>query len=77
MCLAVPGKIVKIDTGNPLEPLAVVDFGSLQKNISLAFVPEAQVGDYVNVHVGFAISILQQEEADQLLQIYEGNYGNQ
>jgi hydrogenase expression/formation protein HypC len=64
MCLAVPGKIVSISGGDdPLERMGRVDFGGILKPASLACVPEAQVGDYVIVHVGFALSRLDEEEA--------------
>ena len=62
MCLAVPGKIVSI-SGEDLARQARVDFGGALKEVNLAYVPEAQVGDYVLVHVGFAISVVDKEEA--------------
>ncbi|MGK7888120.1 MAG: HypC/HybG/HupF family hydrogenase formation chaperone [Leptolyngbyaceae cyanobacterium] len=73
MCLSVPGQLISINdrsdrpndanlwrTGN-------VSFGGVVKEISLAYVPEAKVGDYVIVHVGFALSIVDQEEAEETL----------
>ncbi len=63
MCLGVPGKVVKIDD-NPLGMImGKVEFGGISKEVCLAYVPEAKVGDYVIVHVGFAISIVDEEEA--------------
>ena len=62
MCLAVPGKILSID-GVDLLRTARVSFGGIVKQVSLAYLPEAQVGDYAIVHVGFAISLLDEEEA--------------
>jgi hydrogenase expression/formation protein HypC len=62
MCLAVPGKIMSI-SGEDLARQARVDFAGVVKEINLAYVPEAQVGQYVLVHVGFAISIVDEEEA--------------
>jgi hydrogenase expression/formation protein HypC len=62
MCLAVPGKIISI-SGEDLERQARVDFAGVLKEVNLAYVPEAQVGQYVLVHVGFAISIVDEEEA--------------
>lgn len=62
MCLAVPGKIVSIE-GEDLARSARVSFGGIVKQVSLAYVPEAEVGDYVIVHVGFAISLLDEDEA--------------
>jgi hydrogenase expression/formation protein HypC len=62
MCLAVPGKIISIGGANEFRS-AVVNFGGVQKQISLAFVPEANVDDYVMVHVGFALSVVDEKEA--------------
>jgi hydrogenase expression/formation protein HypC len=65
MCLAVPGKIVAV-SGEDLARQASVDFGGIRKEINLAYVPEAQIGDYVLVHVGFAISVVDEEEAGKV-----------
>jgi hydrogenase expression/formation protein HypC len=62
MCLAVPGKILSIE-GADLLRSARVSFGGIVKQVSLAYLPEAQVGDYAIVHVGFALSLLDEEEA--------------
>jgi len=62
MCLAVPGKIISIE-GEDLARSARVSFGGIVKQVSLAYVPEAEVGDYAIVHVGFAISLLDEDEA--------------
>jgi hydrogenase expression/formation protein HypC len=62
MCLAIPGKILSIE-GVDLARNARVSFGGIVKEVGLAFVPEAKVGDYVIVHVGLAISLLDDEEA--------------
>jgi hydrogenase expression/formation protein HypC len=62
MCLAVPGKIVSIE-GEDFARMARVSFGGVVKEVSLAYVPEANVGDYAIVHVGFAISLLNETEA--------------
>ena len=68
MCLAVPGKIVAIDAAT--EPrMGRVDFGGVRKEVCLAWVPGAKVGDYVVVHVGFAIETLDEEEASATLDI--------
>jgi len=64
MCLAVPGKILNI-TGDDVLRSGTVSFGGINKQVSLAYVPEAKVGDYVIVHVGFAISIVDESEARQ------------
>ena len=63
MCLGVPGKLERIDPNALGVPSGVVSFGGLRKEICLAYVPEAKVGDYVLVHVGFAISTIDEEEA--------------
>jgi len=68
MCLALPGKIENIEGEDPLERTAKVCFGGVKKEVYLAYVPEAQVGDYVIVHAGFAISRLDEEEARQTLE---------
>jgi len=65
MCLAVPGKIISI-SGEDLARQARVDFGGVLKEVNLAYVPEAQVGEYVLVHVGFAISVVDEEEAGKV-----------
>ena len=64
MCLAVPGKILSI-SGEDFARMARVTFGGIVKEISLAYVPEAREGDYVIVHVGFAISVVNEAEALQ------------
>ena len=68
MCLGIPGKIVNTED-NPLGvPMGKVSFGGIIKEVCLAFTPEVQLGDYVIVHVGFAISRLDEEEAMQTLE---------
>lgn len=68
MCLAVPGQVLHI-ADDPLR-IATVSFGGVTKTVSLALVPEAGVGDYVIVHVGFAISKLDEEAARRTLETY-------
>jgi len=68
MCLAVPGKIVAILDEDPLTRRGKVDFGGIQKEVNLAFVPEARVGDYVMVHVGIAISVVDEAEAHRVFE---------
>ena len=68
MCLAIPGKIKSISGDDILTRTGKVDFGGILKEVSLAYVPEAQIGDYVIVHVGFAISLLDQEEAQKVFE---------
>jgi hydrogenase expression/formation protein HypC len=69
MCLAVPGKIVSI-SGEETLRTGVVSFGGAEKEANLAFVPEANVGDYVLVHAGFAISVVDAQEAAQTLEYF-------
>lgn len=71
MCLAVPGKIISISGENPLTRTGKVSFGGILKEVNLAYVPQAKVGDYVLVHVGFAISIVDQEEAHKVFDYLE------
>ena len=77
MCLAVPAKILSITEGDELSRSGRVSFGGVVKEVNLAYVPEAEVGDYVVVHVGFALSVVDEEEAartlDYLRQIEELN----
>ena len=68
MCLGIPGKIIDIYEANNL-PMGKVDFGGVTKEICLAYVPGAQVGQYTIVHVGFALNILDEAEALETLQL--------
>ncbi len=68
MCLAVPGKIVSISGDDPLLRMGKVSFGGIVKEVNLSYVPEAEVGDYVMVHVGFAISIVDEKEAERVFE---------
>ena len=63
MCLAVPGKILTIEGTDPVLRAGKVDFAGIQKRVNLSYVPEARIGDYVLVHVGFALSIVDEVEA--------------
>ena len=65
MCLAVPGKIVSVYETDPLFRLGLVYFGGVTREVNLACVPEAVPGDYVIVHVGMALSVLDEETALQ------------
>jgi hydrogenase expression/formation protein HypC len=69
MCLAVPGKIVST-AGEAESRTGRVSFGGIVKEVNLAYVPEAKVGDYVVVHVGFAISVVDEAEARQTLDYF-------
>ncbi|MFL7870346.1 MAG: HypC/HybG/HupF family hydrogenase formation chaperone [Anaerolineales bacterium] len=68
MCLAVPGKIVEIKQSDGLQ-MAKVDFGGIFREACLDYVPEAKVGDYCVIHVGFAISLLSEQEAMETLEL--------
>ena len=68
MCLAIPGKIESISGDDPLSRMGKINFGGILKEASLAYVPEAGVGDYVIVHVGFAISRLDEDEAQKVFE---------
>ena len=68
MCLGVPGKITDIYQSEGLR-MGRIDFGGTQREACLAYVPEAIVGDYTVIHVGFAISLLSEEEANATLEI--------
>ena len=68
MCLAVPGKIVSIEGDDPILRDGKVNFGGVVKRVNLSYVPEAKIGDYVIVHVGFALSIVDEEEANQVFE---------
>lgn len=68
MCLAIPGEILHISDEDAFTRSGMVRFGAIEKEASLAFVPEAGVGDYVLVHAGIAISIVQQAEARRIFE---------
>ncbi|MGB4066574.1 MAG: HypC/HybG/HupF family hydrogenase formation chaperone [Nitrospira sp.] len=68
MCLAVPGRVLNIEEDQLR--MATVSFGGVTKSVSLALVPEAGIGDYVIVHVGFAISKLDEEATRRTLETY-------
>ncbi len=69
MCLALPGKILTIQKKTDL-PMGEVDFSGVRKTVCLVYTPEAKVGDYVIVHVGFAISLLNEQQAQSTLDLY-------
>lgn len=68
MCLAVPGKIIQMDKSDGLMINGRVDFEGIIKDVCLAYVPAAQVGDYVIVHAGFAIKTINQDEAEEVFE---------
>jgi hydrogenase expression/formation protein HypC len=63
MCLAVPGKVLSVGDGDPAFRTGNVDFCGIRKTVNLAFTPEVQAGDYVLVHVGFALTCIDVAEA--------------
>ncbi len=66
MCLGIPGKVIEIYQANDMK-MGKVDFGGVVKETCLEFLPDIQVGDYTIVHVGFGISQLDEEEAQQTM----------
>lgn len=68
MCLGIPGKIIEIYHKDSLL-MARIDFGGIVKEACLAYTPEARTGDYVLIHVGFAISLMDEEEAQETLKL--------
>ena len=69
MCLAVPGKIVSIDESNPDLKMAKVNFGGVMKEICIQWLPDANVGEYVLAHVGFALNKIDEKDAEDTLKI--------
>jgi hydrogenase expression/formation protein HypC len=72
MCLGIPGKVLSIK-----DDVAEVDFGGVRRHVSLLLCPEVKVGDYVLVHVGFAITKLEEEEAQETLRLLEEYLGRE
>ena len=70
MCLGIPGKLVEVYEQDGL-PTGKVEFGGVLKEVCLAYTPEARVGEYVLVHVGFAISLIDETEARQIFSLLE------
>lgn len=82
MCLAVPGRLVSIEGDDPAFRTGKVNFGGIVKDVNLAYVPGAKINDYVLVHVGFALTVVDEDEAvkvftylkemDELRELTEG-----
>ncbi len=70
VCLAVPGRLLSVHGGEAPLRMGTVDFGGIRKDISLAYVPDAQVGEYVIVHVGFALEVLDEQSAQRTLELF-------
>ncbi len=71
MCLAVPGRVISIEGDDPLTRQGRVDFGGVIKSVNLAYVPEVRPDDYVLVHVGFAITVVDPREAERVFEYLE------
>ena len=69
MCLGVPGKVLSIEPNSIGMTMGKVSFGGVAKEVCLAYVPEAQIGDYVIVHAGFALNKLDEEEAMEVFEL--------
>lgn len=69
MCLAVPGKVTSIDESNPELKMAKVNFNGVTKNICVEWLPDIKVGEYVLVHVGFALNKIDEDDAKETLRI--------
>ncbi len=70
MCLAIPGKVVEINEENGLK-MGIVDYSGTRSSACLEYVPEAEIGQYVIVHAGFAISVIDEEEAQKTLALWD------
>lgn len=66
MCLAIPGKIEQLSDDTGIKRHGRVNFGGIMKDVNLAYVPEAAIGDYVIVHAGFALSKVDEAEAQRV-----------
>jgi hydrogenase expression/formation protein HypC len=69
MCLGVPGRVTRIEEGSLGFPMGTVSFGGIDKEVCFAYVPEATVGDYVLVHVGFALNRIDEKEAQEVFEM--------
>ena len=67
MCLAIPGRVVAISDGEGFDRRGTVDYDGARQEVSLAYLPETKIGDYVLVHVGFAMTLLDGDEAERIL----------
>jgi hydrogenase expression/formation protein HypC len=70
MCLGIPGKIIDIYETNGLS-MGKIDFGGVTREACLAYVPEARVGDYTLIHVGFALNVISEQEAQETLDLLQ------
>ena len=70
MCLGVPGKVIEIYEANGVR-MGKVDFGGVSKEVCLAYVPEIEIGEYTIIHVGFAITRLDEQSAQESLKLFQ------
>lgn len=68
MCLAIPGKVIQLDEA---ADMATVSVGNIRKEVSTALVEDVALGDYLLIHVGYALNKISQEEAEKTLQLFE------
>lgn len=68
MCLAIPGRVVSISGDDPIMRTGRIDFGGVIREVNLCYVPDVKLGDYVVVHVGFALSIVDEDEANKIFE---------
>ncbi|MFH1051628.1 MAG: HypC/HybG/HupF family hydrogenase formation chaperone [bacterium] len=69
MCLAIPGQIISIDESIDGSTMAITSFGGIKKSVCVDLVPEVKIGDYVLVHVGFALNIIDEKEAEETIEL--------
>lgn len=69
MCLGIPGKVIRIDHADHGMAMGIVSFGGVNKEVCLAYVPDVRIDDYVIVHVGFAIGIISEEDAEEVFRL--------
>jgi hydrogenase expression/formation protein HypC len=69
MCLAVPGKVTSIDESNPELKMAKVSFGGVSKDVCIQWLDDVKIGDYVLVHVGFALNKIDEKDAEETIRI--------
>jgi hydrogenase expression/formation protein HypC len=71
MCLGVPGRVLTVEPDDCGMPMGTVEFGGIRKRVCLAYVPDVEVGEYVIVHVGFAIGKVDEDEAREVFRLLE------
>ena len=71
MCLAIPGKVLEVEGDDPAFLSGKVDFGGIRKEVCFAYTPSVQPGNYVLVHVGFALEIIDEQEAQRTLTTFD------